>query len=482
MHIRELEPKSLWNNFADLNAIPRPSKKEEKVIRFMLDFGEKLGLETFRDEVGNVFIRKPGSKGYEDRQTVVMQSHLDMVHQKNSGSDFNFDTQGIEMYVDGDWVKARETTLGADNGIGVATIMSILQSDDIDHPPIEALFTIDEETGMTGALQLEEGILEGKILLNLDTEDDTELTIGCAGGVDFTASRESETESVGQGLKAFQINVSGLSGGHSGMDIHKGLANANKIMNRLLWKTGEEYGVRVSEIAGGGLRNAIPRESRAVLCIPEDQVADWQEHFEQTAGDIINEFTKTDEEMEISYEETEVPEKVISLSMQKKVLSAIYSAHNGIYRMSPEIDGLVQSSNNVAKVQVDAEKCEVLCLTRSSVETEKYDVVDSLRASFEPAGFEIFLSGIYPGWTPSPQSKLVELMESVYREEFGAAPNVTAGHGGLECGIIGSHYPELDMISFGPNIKGAHSPDERCQISSVMKFWKYLLEVLKRIE
>ncbi|MGB3465751.1 MAG: beta-Ala-His dipeptidase, partial [Cyclobacteriaceae bacterium] len=272
MSVRNLEPKVLWNKFADLNAVPRPSKKEERVREFMMDFGKNLGLETFSDEIGNVFIRKPGSKGFEDRPMVVMQSHLDMVHQKKADSDFDFLSQGIDMYVDGDWVKARGTTLGADNGIGVATIMSILESTDIDHPPIEALFTIDEETGMTGALELQGNILKGNILLNLDTEDDRELTIGCAGGVDFTASRNSETEAVPDKMKAFRISIKGLSGGHSGMDIHKGLANANKLMNRLLWKSGEEYGVRIAEISGGGLRNAIPRESTAIVCLPQDKV------------------------------------------------------------------------------------------------------------------------------------------------------------------------------------------------------------------
>lgn len=481
MNVRDLEPKSLWNNFADLNAVPRASKKEEQVIKFMMDFGEGLGLETFKDEIGNVFIKKPGSKGFEDRPTIIMQSHLDMVHQKNAGSDFDFATQGIEMIVDGDWVKANNTTLGADNGIGVATIMSLLASNDIDHPPIEALFTIDEETGMTGALELKGGILGGKILLNLDTEDDRELTIGCAGGVDFTATRPSESEPVPAGVMAFKITVNGLNGGHSGMDIYKGLGNANKLMNRMLWKSNEEYGLRIAEINGGGLRNAIPRESFAIVCVPENQVVEWQNHFEVKASEIIDEYTTNDEGLVISYEEADIPSKVITEELHRNALAAIYAAHNGIYRMSPDIEGLVQTSNNVAKVLINEEVCEVLCLTRSSVDSEKFDMVDAIRSGFEMAGFGIALGGLYPGWTPAPKSELVEMMKSLYEELFNESPLVMACHAGLECGIISTNYPDLDMISFGPNIRGAHSPDEKCQISSVQKYWRYLLNALKRI-
>lgn len=481
MQVRNLEPKSLWNHFADLNAVPRASKKEEQVIQFMMDFGNSLKLETFKDEAGNVFIKKPGSKGFEDRPTIIMQSHLDMVHQKNASSDFDFATQGIEMMVDGDWVKANGTTLGADNGIGVATIMSLLASTDIDHPPIEALFTIDEETGMTGALELKGGMLTGNILLNLDTEDDTELTIGCAGGVDFTATRPSESEAVPANMLVYKITVNGLNGGHSGMDIHKGLGNANKLMNRMLWKSNEEYGLRLAEIDGGGLRNAIPRESFAVVCVPKDKAVEWQNHFEERATEIIDEYTVNDSGLVIAFEETEMPEAVISESVHRKVLAAVYAAHNGIYRMSPDIDDLVQTSNNVARVLVNTEKCEVLCLTRSSVDSEKFDLVDSIRAGFEMAGFTIALGGLYPGWTPAPKSELVEMMKGLYEELFDSKPQVMACHAGLECGIISTNYPHLDMISFGPNIRGAHSPDEKCQISSVQKYWKYLLEALKRI-
>ncbi len=481
MSIRNIEPKALWNHFADLNAVPRASKKEEEVIAFMMNFGKNLGLESFTDEVGNVFIKKAGTHGLENRPIIIMQSHLDMVHQKNSDVEFDFATQGIDMLIEGDWVKANGTTLGADNGIGVATIMALLASKDIAHPPIEALFTIDEETGMTGALGLKGGLLEGRILLNLDTEDDDELTIGCAGGVDVTASRNSESETSDKDLEWFKLTVNGLNGGHSGMDIIKGLGNANKIMNRMLWKSRQNYGLRIHSIQGGGLRNAIPRESFSIVGVPADKVSGWQKSFSEKASEIKSEYAVNDSDLQINHEPTDSQTSVISADLQDGIISAIYSAFNGIYRMSPDIEGLVQTSNNVAKVTVNEDACEVLCLTRSSSDTEKYDLADALRAAFEPAGFSVSNSGSYPGWTPAPKSDLVEMMRQLYVEKFNEEPHVMACHAGLECGILSTNYPGMDMISFGPNIRGAHSPDERCQISSVQKYWDYLLDALKRI-
>jgi len=482
MSIRSLEPSALWNHFADLNAVPRPSKKEEAVRKFMVDFGNNLGLETFEDHIGNVFIRKPGSAGFEDRPIVIMQSHLDMVHQKNADVDFNFLTQGIDMLVDGDWVKANGTTLGADNGIGVATIMALLSSTDIDHPPIEALFTIDEETGMTGALELKGGILKGNLLLNLDTEDDDELTIGCAGGVDITASRSSVVEDAPANFVFYKLGVNGLNGGHSGMDIHKGLGNANKIMNRLLWKTREKFGLRISSINGGGLRNAIPRESFSIVGVAIDKQEALKSHVAQLKSELASEYNSNDTDLNIELRETSASSYVISEELQDGVLASIYSTFNGIYRMSPDILDLVQTSNNLAKVTVNDEICEILCLTRSSVDSEKDDLAQAITAAFEPAGFTVSLSGSYPGWTPAPKSDLVEMMSSLYVEMFKEQPNVMACHAGLECGILSTNYPGMDMISFGPNIRGAHSPDEKCQISSVQKYWGYLLEALKRIK
>jgi len=482
MRVRNLEPKAVWNHFADLNAVPRASKKEEEVIQFMMDFGNGLGFKTFSDEVGNVFILKPGSKGFEDRPKVILQGHLDMVHQKNADVEFDFATQGIDMIVEGDWVRANGTTLGSDNGIGVAMIMALLSSTNLDHPPLEALFTIDEETGMTGALGLKGGILEGKIMINLDTEDDDEISIGCAGGIDVTAIKTPEMENTPTGTESFKISVNGLNGGHSGMDIHKGLGNANKIMNRMLWKMRESFGLRINEINGGGLRNAVPRESFSIVSVPADQVNAWKSEFDSRASVIKSEYTSNDSGLHIGYEGTAMPAQVITERSQDSILAAIYGTFNGIYRMSPDIPDLVQTSNNLAKVTITAEKFEILCLTRSSSDTEKFDLTNSLTAAYEPAKFEIELSGSYPGWTPAPKSDLVEMMRGLYAEMFEEEPNVMACHAGLECGILSTNYPGMDMISFGPNIRGAHSPEEKCQISSVNKSWNFFLEGLKRIK
>ena len=482
MSVRNLEPKAVWNHFADLNAVPRASKKEEEVIQFMMDFGNKLGFKTFNDEVGNVFILKPGSKGFEGRPKVILQGHIDMVHQKNADVEFDFATQGIDMIVEGDWVRANGTTLGSDNGIGVAMIMALLSSKDLDHPPLEALFTIDEETGMTGALGLKGGVLEGRIMINLDTEDDDEITIGCAGGIDVTAFKTPEMESTPAGTKTFKISVNGLNGGHSGMDIIKGLGNANKIMNRMLWKMRESFGLRVSEITGGGLRNAVPRESFSKVCVPTDKVEAWKNEFASRAAVIKNEYVSNDSGLHIELEETTDAAQVVTETSQDAILAAIYATFNGIYRMSPDIPDLVQTSNNLAKVTINSAKFEVLCLTRSSLDTEKFDLANALTAAFEHAGFEMDLSGSYPGWTPAPKSDLVEMMRDLYVEMFEEEPNVMACHAGLECGILSTNYPGMDMISFGPNIRGAHSPDEKCQISSVNKSWSYFLEGLKRIK
>lgn len=480
--IRNLEPKVLWNKFADLNAVPRPSKKEERVIAFMMEFGQKLGLPTVKDHVGNVIIKKPATPGMENRKTIVMQSHLDMVHQKNNDTNFDFDTQGIEMYVDGDWVRAKGTTLGADNGLGVATIMAILESTDIPHPAIEALFTIDEETGMTGAMGLQGGMLDGEILLNLDTEEDDEIDIGCAGGVDVTATRSYNEEETPEGSVGYTITVKGLQGGHSGMDIHKGLGNANKIMNRLLFDGFENFGLQIAEISGGSLRNAIPRESVAKVII----AAIYDEAFVFDMQEIINEIKaefKTMEPnltIEIVKNDT-VPAKVMDLGVQEGLLRAIYAAHNGVYRMSADMADLVETSNNIARVIVKDGEISIQNLTRSSVESSKFDLANALRSAYELFGCEVEFAGSYPGWTPNVKSEILDVLTSIYEKQNGAKPNVVACHAGLECGILGTNYPNMDMISFGPTIHGAHSPDERASISSAQKYWKFVLEILQNI-
>lgn len=479
--IRNLEPQNLWNKFADLNAVPRASKKEERVIAFMKKFGEDLGLETFVDKVGNVIIRKPATTGMEDRQMVVMQSHLDMVHQKNNDTDFDFDTQGIDMYIDGDWVRAKGTTLGADNGLGVATIMAILESNSIEHPAIEALFTIDEETGMTGAMGLEGGILQGDILLNLDTEEDDEIGIGCAGGVDITATRAYEQVSVAENSIGLKVSVKGLQGGHSGMDIIKGLGNANKLMNRVLFETSLKTAVQIAEIDGGGLRNAIPRESNAIVALPETDLDTFTEVFNSTKDAIENEYKSLEPKLTITFETVNVPQKVMDKTTQANFLKTLYATHNGVYRMSPDIEDLVETSNNIARVLVKNGEIQVACLTRSSVESSKRDLANALRSGFELMDFNVTLSGSYPGWQPNMDSAILNVLDELYQKMNGEKAHIAACHAGLECGILGTNYPDMDMISFGPTIKGAHSPDERASISSAQKYWDFTLEVLKNI-
>jgi len=479
--IRNLEPKALWNKFADLNAVPRPSKKEERVIAFMKDFGKQLGLETIEDEVGNVIIKKPATKGMENRKTIVMQSHLDMVHQKNASTVFDFDTQGIDMYVDGDWVRAKGTTLGADNGLGVATIMAILESTDIPHPAIEALFTIDEETGMTGAMGLKGGLLDGEILLNLDTEEDDEIDIGCAGGVDVTATRDYHEEDVPENSVGYTITVNGLNGGHSGMDIDKGLGNANKIMNRLLFDSFENFGLQIAEINGGSLRNAIPRESVATVIISEIFDEAFVFDMQEVINDIKAEYKTTEPNLAITIEKGELPAKVMELGVQEGLIRALYAALNGVYRMSADMADLVETSNNIARVIVKDGNIHVGCLTRSSVESSKFDLANALRSTFELIGCEVTFGGSYPGWTPNVNSPILEVLKEIYEKQNGTKPAVVACHAGLECGILGTNYPDMDMISFGPTIKGAHSPDERASIKSAQKYWKFVLEILENI-
>ena len=479
--LRKLEPICLWNKFADLNAVPRPSKKEERIIEFIKAFGNSLGLETFEDQIRNVIIRKPATPGMENRKSIVLQSHLDMVHQKNNDTVFDFDVQGIEMFVDNDWIKAKGTTLGADNGIGVATIMAILESDTIPHPAIEALFTIDEETGMTGALNLKAGILKGSILLNLDTEQDDEIDIGCAGGIDVTAVGNYQMEELPADYSAWRISVKGLNGGHSGMDIHKGLGNANKIMNRLLYKGFELFGLAVSEINGGSLRNAIPRESESIIILPKNKINDFNTAFEQLIKDIKFELKTTEPTLQIGLQEAPLPNLIMNSDSQIQLINAIYSVSNGVYRMSADIDNLVETSNNLARVIVKDGKIFIACLTRSSIESSKMDLAQALEANFKMANLQVSFSGSYPGWTPNVSSPILKVLTSVYEQLHQKKPKVVACHAGLECGILGKNYPNMDMISFGPTILGAHSPDERVSISSVQKYWRFVLEILKAI-
>lgn len=478
MSVRELEPKSLWKNFADLNAVPRPSKKEERVIQFMLDFGARLGLKTIKDGVGNVVIYKPATPGMEDRKTVILQSHLDMVHQKNEETVFDFNEQGIEMLIDGDWVKANGTTLGADNGIGVAAIMAVLESNDIPHPAIEAMFTIDEETGMTGAKELDGSNFSGKILLNLDTEDDDELSIGCAGGIDTNTSYSYKVESVKPNSQCYTISVKGLLGGHSGMDIDKGRGNANKILTRILVHLSNSIEIQLVSFDGGSLRNAIPREAKSIIAIDQATINQFNVELEGVKNEINAEFNAIEPELKIITSESVKVDNAVSSDDCRKILNTLTAVHNGVFRMSPDIQGLVEASSSLARVIIENGSFVTQSLQRSSVESSKTDVANTIRSAFELMGANVVQSGDYPGWRPNPNSEILNLMEKMYRDNYHEAPHVKACHAGLECGILAKHLPDTDMISFGPNIRAAHSPDEKVQISSVQKFWSFYLKVL----
>ncbi len=476
-----LKPNAVWTHFEELNAVPRPSKNEGRVIEFMKQFGEGLNLETIVDEIGNVIIRKPATSGMEDRQGVILQGHLDMVHQKNADTVFDFETEGIRSVITDDgWLTAEGTTLGADNGMGVASVMAVLSATDIEHGQVEALFTIDEETGMTGAFKLQPGILTGSILLNTDTEDEGELCIGCAGGIDTNIKANYEQVPAGEGT-AFKISVKGLRGGHSGCEIHLGRGNANKIMNRLLWGGSKKFGLRVASLDGGSLRNAIPRESFAIVVIDSDQVDHFKKHIAETIGVIQTELIRTEPDLMASIEPASPVETVMDSTSQENLIRAVYAAPCGVARMSDEMAGLVETSTSLARVLVESGNVLVQFLTRSSVETARDDLARTIESVFQLAGADVEHSGGYPGWKPNADSEILRQMTQIYADLFGIEPTVNAVHAGLECGIIGSVYPGLDMISFGPTIKNPHSPDEKCEIASVKKYWDYLVATLRQI-
>jgi len=481
MSIRNLEPTALWNHFADLNAVPRPSKKEERVVEFMMNFGKSLGLETIKDSIDNVIIKKPATSGMENRQTVVLQSHLDMVHQKNGDTIFDFDVQGIEMLIEGDWVTANGTTLGADNGIGVATIMALLASKDIPHPALEALFTIDEETGMTGAIHVDPKNISGTILLNLDTEDDDELSIGCAGGIDTNTTYVYASESTKENTTSFTITIKGLLGGHSGMDIHRGRGNANKLMTRIIRHMMDQFSVQLAALDGGSLRNAIPREATAQLVVEKSNATQFKSEFQHISEEIIAEYKSIEAHLNIDFNEVEVPQSVVSLVDSIKIIDTLYAVVNGVYRMSPEIEDLVEASSSLARVIVQDGTFSTQSLQRSSVESSKKDVANMVKAAFSSMGCSVVQNGDYPGWSPNANSPILNIMKELYIKRYNEEPKIKACHAGLECGILGKHFPKMDMISFGPNIRAAHSPDEKVQISSVQKYWGYLLEALTQI-
>ena len=479
--IKELSPKSLWEIFYEFTQIPRPSKKEEKAVAYARSFGEKLGLKTHVDHVGNVIIQKPATPGMENRMAVVLQAHLDMVPQKNSDKVHDFEKDPIEAYVDGEWVTANGTTLGADNAIGASAALAVLKSVDIAHGPLEVLLTIDEETGMTGAFELKPGLLHGDILLNLDSEDEGELYIGCAGGMNTSGKLMYTEEPTPAGMKAFKLAVTGLKGGHSGMDISLGRGNANKLMNRFLWDASQKFGIRISSVDGGSLRNAIPRESFAVVMVPQAKEKEFLSQVKETETMFKKEFSGPEPGLSFKAETVAAPEKVMEKDAQYRFIRMIYGVPNGVMRMSTEMSGAVETSTNMAIVKAENGEASVLCLIRSAVDSAKFSVGHMTQAVLELAGAEVTHDGTYPGWKPNVNSPVLKTMKDVYKKKFGKIPEVKVIHAGLECGIIGDSYPDMDMISFGPTIKSPHSPDEKVNVKTVGLFWDYLVSTLENI-
>ncbi|MBS3770799.1 MAG: aminoacyl-histidine dipeptidase [Bacteroidales bacterium] len=477
--ITNLDPKPLWENFYKLTQIPRPSKKEASVVKFIEKFGKDLGLETIKDEVGNIIIKKPATKGYENKKPVVLQGHLDMVPQ--SDKDFDFENQPIEAYVDGEWVTADGTTLGADNGIGVAAALTVLQSDDLEHGPIEALFTVDEETGMTGASSLKPGLLDAEILINMDSEDEGELYIGCAGGLETNARFHFKKETLPRDTNAYKLTVKGLKGGHSGLDIQLQRGNANKVLNRILWYATEKLDVRIAGIESGSLRNAIPREGYAVVVVPNNQFGEFKEYVNDVTESVKNELSRVDTDLKIEVNQTDTPDFVLDKKTQDNMVRALYGCPHGVIRMSDDMEGLVETSTNLAVVKSEEHVVSVQTLQRSSVDSAKEDLGNMIRSVFELGGAEVLHEGEYPGWKPNPDSPILKTMQEVYNKKFGKVPEVKAIHAGLETGIISQAYPHLDMISFGPTISYPHSPGEKVNIETVKKFWDFLVETLKSI-
>ncbi|MBS9768862.1 MAG: aminoacyl-histidine dipeptidase [Flavobacteriaceae bacterium] len=478
----QLEPKILFEYFHQITQIPRPSKKEEKIIQYLLEFGEKHELETLKDEIGNVIIRKPATKGYEDLHPVVLQSHIDMVCEKNEGTEHDFDKDPIQTYVDGEWVKAKGTTLGADNGLGVAAMLAILASDTIPHGALECLFTVDEETGLTGAFHLQPNVLKGDILLNLDSEDDGEAFIGCAGGIDTVAYFDFETEAVDtQNHFPMRIEVSGLLGGHSGDDIDKGRGNAIKILGRFVWEMNQKYGIELASFRGGNLRNAIAREAECVILCNKKYKEDIRVDFNVYIAEQEKLWKKNEPKIHFDLESTELPKEMFSKCLKNRFLNAIYACPHGVFAMSQSIAGMVETSTNLAAVKLDGEKLIVTTSQRSEIESQKYNLGQMVESVFRLAGAEVEHSDGYPGWAPNPNSAIMETTVASYKRLFNKDLIVRSIHAGLECGLFLEKYPHWDMISIGPDIKGAHSPDERLHIESTQKFWKHLLDILVHI-
>ena len=478
--ILQLAPQNVWKHFYSLTQIPRPSGHMEKVTEFLLAFGKGLGLESFTDEVGNVIIRKPATPGMEGRKGVILQAHMDMVPQKNNDTVHDFTKDPIETYVDGDWVKAKGTTLGADNGLGVAAIMAVLEAKDLKHGPIEALITKDEETGMYGAFGLKPGTLQGEILLNLDSEEEGELYIGCAGGIDITATLEYKEEAPAEGFVARKLTLKGLRGGHSGLEINQGRANANKMLIRVVHDLLVEFDCQLASFEGGNMRNAIPREAHAVMLFNPEDMDGLDDYIREYEAQIASEYDTIESGVSLKIEETEMPATVVPEEIQDNMVNTLMACQNGVMRMIPTVPDTVETSSNLAIVTVGGGKVDIRILARSSSDSMKEFLADSLGSCFSMAGMKVEFSGSYSGWQPNVESPILHAMKASYKQQFGVEPAVKVIHAGLECGIIGATCPGMDMVSFGPTLLSPHSPDERAYIPSVAKFYEFLVATLEQ--
>ncbi len=478
--MKNLEPTLLWNYFYDITQTPRPSKKEDKMRAYLRNFAEKNSLSLKEDKAGNILISKPATAGYEGKETVILQAHMDMVCEKNSDVQHDFETEPIQTYIDGDWVKARGTTLGADNGIGMAMMLAVLTSDEVKHPPLECLFTTDEETGLTGAFALEENFLTGKTLINLDSEDDGEIFVGCAGGIDTKAFFKYKTKETPEDYFAFSVKVSGLKGGHSGDDINKGLANANKLLNRILWVMSGATDLRLAAIDGGNLHNAIPREASAVCCVPFEDKEKVRVIFNHIVSELEGEYAEVETAMRFELHTEEIPKQTMTRKSTEKILNGVYACPHGVKAMSADMPGLVETSTNLASIKMkDKNKIQIVTSQRSSVESAKYDIMRQVESVFRLMKAEVTHGDGYPGWKPNLNSQALKTAEKSYEKLFGEKAKIRAIHAGLECGLFLKKYPYLDMISIGPQMKGVHSPDEKLSISSTQKSWKWLVDILE---
>lgn len=474
----KLKPEIVWKNFVELTKIPRPSKKEEKIIEFMKQWGESRNIETIVDEVGNVIYKKAATPGYENRKTVVLQGHLDMVPQKNSDKVHDFEKDPITAYVDGEWVTADGTTLGADNGMGVALAMAVFEADNIEHPPLEALFTVDEETGMSGAFGLKPGLLDGDILINLDSEEEGAICIGCAGGTDANVEFMYDREAPAKNSTAYKLTIKGLKGGHSGVDIHLQRGNAAKLLFRFLFEANKQFDLQLSGFEIGNMRNAIPREGWAVVTV--DKANEFEALLAEYLVAYKNEYKEADEGLELFAEKIDAPEFVIDKATQDALISSVQATPNGVMRMSLSMPGVVEASTNLSIVKLDDEKIQISALIRSSVDSSKKEVEDMFDAIYNTANADkVWFDGQYPGWKPEPNSSIATVMNDTYQKMYEKTPDVYAIHAGLECGLLMGVYPKFEAISIGPTIKYPHSPDEKIEISTVAKVWDFLLQVLK---